>query len=555
MSRFIKMLEVNRVRGEGASYLANSDLLPVPPEHRLWKAWNFGTFWIADSFNINTFMIASSMVGAGLTWWQAWLCVWVGYAIAGIFLVLNAIPGARYHVIFPAYCRASFGVLGALWPTLNRSVMACVWYGVQAWIGGEATYTLLLAIFPSLAHLHNGIPSSGTDTAHFLTFFLFSLLSLIVIWFPIHTLRHFFTLKAVLAPIGGITLFAWCLGKANGAGSLMTAPSTIHGSELGWTFVAQLMGCLGNMATLIVNAVDFASRAEKRSDVVLPQLISLPVTFAITSLFGILIGSSTEIIFGEFVWSPLDVMTKFLTAEGGASHATRAGVAIISICFIVAQIGTNLAANSLSAGCDLTAIFPRFITIRRGGYIAAMIGFCMCPWNLLASGANFSTYLSAYTVFLSSIAGVMTAHYWLVAGQKVKTDDLYTFSKSGAYRYFYGFNLRAFAAYLAGIAPNMPGFVGAVGRTVPLAATHIYELSWFVGFGISALIYYVLCRLFPLPSLTQEDVDTITLGPYANTSPAELEKRASSYSRSFDDGKPDVEEEKSLEGNTRVDMV
>ena len=31
----------------------------------------------------------------------------------------------------------------------------------------------------------------------------------------------------------------------------------------------------------------------------------------------------------------------------------------------------------------------------------------MLPWNLLKSSNNFSSYLSAYSVFLSSIAGVM----------------------------------------------------------------------------------------------------------------------------------------------------
>ena len=45
--------------------------------------------------------------------------------------------------------------------------------------------------------------------------------------------------------------------------------------------------------------------------------------------------------------------------------------------------------------------------IRRGGFIAAIVGICMLPWNLLKSSNNFSSYLSAYSVFLSSIAGVM----------------------------------------------------------------------------------------------------------------------------------------------------
>ena len=39
--------------------------------------------------------------------------------------------------------------------------------------------------------------------------------------------------------------------------------------------------------------------------------------------------------------------------------------------------------------------------------MAAIVGICMLPWNLLKSSNNFTSYLSAYSVFLSSIAGVM----------------------------------------------------------------------------------------------------------------------------------------------------
>ncbi|GAA6020293.1 hypothetical protein JCM11491_005320 [Sporobolomyces phaffii] len=552
ISRLVKAIQVEQP--EGSSFLANKDLLPVPPEHRLWKSWNYWTFWFADSFNLSTFMIASSMVGAGLSWWQAWLCVIVGYSVAACFLVLSAIPGGKYHLIFPAYVRASFGVIGGLWPVLNRVVMSIVWYGVQSAIASDVTYTLLCAIFPSFARIPNSIPGSGTDTAHFVSFFLFCFVSLFVIYLPIHSLRHFFTAKAVLAPICGFALLGWCLGKAGGAGDLLRAPPTLKGSALGWVFVANLMSCLGNMATLVTNATDFASRARRPSDVVLPNLIALPVCFSLVSLVGIIIASSTEAIFGEFVWSPAEILARFLlpAADGtSASSATRAGVAIISIGFIVSQCGTNVAANSLSAGCDLTALAPKYITIRRGGYMCAAIGFAMCPWHLLSSSSNFTTYLSAFTVFLSSIVGVMTAHYWITAGQLVKTDDLYTFSKTGAYRYFYGVNLRAYAAYVAGIAPNFPGFLGACGMDVSLAATRIYQLSWFVGFGCSALVYVLACKMFPLPVLTQEDCDTITLGPYANTIPAEHLASTLYRPESYDE----KSSSKASDGEGKVELV
>jgi NCS1 family nucleobase:cation symporter-1 len=96
----------------------------------------------------NTWMIASSMIGtsgSGLSWWQAWICVWLGYSIAACFVCMTGRIGAQYHIGFPVVSRSSFGIWGALWPVFNRSAMACVWYGVQAWIGGEC-FTLIISI-------------------------------------------------------------------------------------------------------------------------------------------------------------------------------------------------------------------------------------------------------------------------------------------------------------------------------------------------------------------------------------------------------------------------
>lgn len=191
--RFIRALEVEDHRGHEAqisfteSFLSNDDLLPVPVGKRTWAAWNFVSFWVADSFNINTWMIASSMIQLGLSWWQAWICVWIGYGITAPFLVLNARPGAVFHITFPVVARASFGLWGSLWCVLNRAAMACIWYGVQASIGGDCVLVMLRAMWPSVNNIPNSMPeSSGTNTRDFMCFLLFWIISLPAIWLPIH---------------------------------------------------------------------------------------------------------------------------------------------------------------------------------------------------------------------------------------------------------------------------------------------------------------------------------------------------------------------------------
>lgn len=267
------------------------------------------------------------------------------------------------------------------------------------------------------------------------------------------------------------------------------------------------MSSIANFAALIVNDPDFSRFAKKPSDAFLPQLLTIPIGFGVTSFIGIMVSSCSVVIFGgEPIWNPLELLTKFL-GEGGAGN--RAGVFIIAAAFVLAQLGTNIAANSVSAGTDLTALMPRWINIRRGGYICAAVGLAMCPWNLLSSSNNFTTYLSAYSVFLSSIAGVMICDYYIVRKGYLSITDLYSANKSSPYYYTAGFHWRAYLAYVCGILINIVGFVGAVeeptkGRnTAPMGAQYIYNLNYFMGFIVAAIVYWGLCKVSPVPATSE----------------------------------------------------
>ncbi|ELU45939.1 uridine permease Fui1 [Rhizoctonia solani AG-1 IA] len=526
-------------------FLSNEDLQPVPPERRTWKAWNFYDHgWTTDSIlQINTWMIVSSMITDGLSWWQAWVCVWLGYGIVAPFIVLNARPGAIQHITFPVVARTSFGLWGSLWCTFNRGAMACIWYGVQASIGGSCVLVMLRSMWPT-----NSMPeSSGTNTRDFMCFFLFWLISLPAIWFPIHKMcaefRHLFTAKAIVVPIAGIAFFVWSIVKAKGVGPIIHRPAKLHGSELGWVMVKSLMSCISNMATAhwSSNAPDFASRAHRPSNAVMPQLISVPLGFSLVSFLGIIVSSSSEVIYGEPVWSPVDLLGKLL--DGNPSHATRFGVWFISTSFILAQVcpsscssgtlalltiynspwqlGTNISANSVSAGCDLTALFPRFINIRRGGYIAAIVGLAMCPWQLLKDSNSFTSYLSELSEqpIIPRLLNIGLSAADTTASP-ISTIPTYGTSAAMCTRgghppittfYF------PIVAYISGILINVVGFAGASEYCYdvePFLLLQRASIKWHSslfasGFGVSSIIYYVLNRIWPSPGSWQtfEEVD------------------------------------------------
>src|SRR5579863_9479508 len=134
-----------------SSSLYNEDLAPIPLERRTWGIYNYASLWIAMSVCIPTYMLASGLIAGGMSWKQAIGTILLGNVIVLIPMILNAHAGAKYGIPFPVFVRASFGVRGANVPAILRAIVACGWFGIQSWIGGQAIYAMLEVIWPSVA--------------------------------------------------------------------------------------------------------------------------------------------------------------------------------------------------------------------------------------------------------------------------------------------------------------------------------------------------------------------------------------------------------------------
>src|SRR5271170_4328568 len=133
------------------SFHGNADLAPTTLAQRRWGVKDIAALWISMSACIPTYMIASSLIAEGMNWWQAVLTIFLGNIIVLVPMILNAHAGTKYGIPFPVYCRSSFGILGANVPAMLRALVACGWFGIQAWIGGWAIYQLLTIYWPTLA--------------------------------------------------------------------------------------------------------------------------------------------------------------------------------------------------------------------------------------------------------------------------------------------------------------------------------------------------------------------------------------------------------------------
>lgn len=452
-----------------AANLYNEDLAPVPKDRRTWGIYNYASLWIAMSVCIPTYMLASGLIAGGMNWKQAIGTILLGNVIVLLPMVLNAHAGAKYGIPFPVFVRASFGVRGANVPAVLRAIVACGWFGIQAWIGGQAIYSMLQILYR---------PAANNSLISWICFFAFWLLNMLVIWRGIETIK---ILEAIGAPfmLGiGLLLLWWITGKAGGLGPVLSTPSKFKTSgEFIRFFIPSLTGMVGFWATVALNIPDFTRYAKSQKAQMLGQALGLPSTMTIYSFIGVAVTSASVVLFGRAIWDPVALLGRF-------NQPVVASIALVAL--LVATLNTNVAANVVSPSNDFSNLNPRWISFRTGGLITGVLGIAMMPWKLLT---DFNTYifgwLIGYSGLLGPIAGVMITDYFLI--RKTKLDVASLYRREGLYEYRGGVNPKALVALGAGIAVALCGLV------VP-SLKWLYDYAWFVGFALSSAVYWTAMK-------------------------------------------------------------
>ena len=451
------------------SSLYNKDLAPVDSSRRTWGTYNYASLWIAMSVCIPTYMLASGLVAGGMSWKQAIGTILLGNLIVLIPMLLNAHAGTKYGIPFPVFVRASFGVRGANVPAILRAIVACGWFGIQTWIGGQAIHSMLRIIYPATAH---------NPAGPWICFFAFWLLNLIVIWRGIETIKFLEGIGAPFMLAVGLLLLFWITRKAGGLGPVLSSPGKFRTtSEFMRFFIPSLTGMVGFWATVALNIPDFTRYAKSQKAQMVGQALGLPLAMTLYAFIGVAVTSASVVLFGQAIWDPVALLGRF-------QQPVVASVALVAL--VVATLNTNVAANVVSPSNDFSNLNPRLISFRTGGLITGIIGLMMMPWRLLS---DFNTYifgwLVGYSGLLGPIAGVMITDYFLIRKKTLDLDALYR--RNGPYEYSSGVNLRALLALAAGVV------VALCGLAVP-PLRWLYDYAWFVGFAVAGIIYYTSMR-------------------------------------------------------------
>jgi NCS1 family nucleobase:cation symporter-1 len=468
------------------SPLWNEDLSPVPVARRNWTTYNYAALWISMAHCIPTYMLASGLIGSGMNWWQAIVTILLGNVIVLVPILLNSHAGTKYGIPFPVFARASYGTAGSNLPALMRAAVACGWFGIQAWIGGQAVHVLIRSVFHGWPTLLGGPIQSpgiiaGYSPTEYISFLIFWAVNIYVVYRGMDLLRKVENWAAPFVLVMALVLMVWALWKAHGLGAIMQERGKYNSfSEFLPIFIPSLTAMIGYWATLSLNMPDFTRFGRSQREQIVGQVVALPTTMTVFAAMGVIITSATTIIFGKPIWDPVLLVGEF---------RQPIVVAIAMFTVVVATLSVNIAANVVSPANDFANAFPRLITFRRGGVLTGLIGILMQPWRLLADPSGYIfNWLLGYSGGLGSIAGVLIADYWLVRRTHMELSDLYL--PNGAYSYRFGWNWRAVAATLVGCALAWGGLV--IHSLRPL-----YDYAWFVGLFVSGVVYLILSRTFP----------------------------------------------------------
>jgi NCS1 family nucleobase:cation symporter-1 len=238
---------------------------------------------------------------------------------------------------------------------------------------------------------------------------------------------------------------------------------------------------------------DFTRFGASQRTQALGQLYGLPTTMAFISMISIVVTSGTIVLYGQAIWDPVEVASKF---------TSPVAVIIGLVMAALATISCNVAANVVSPSYDFSNALPRLLNFRTAGLLTGVIGVLIQPWHLVSNPKTYIfTWLGFYGGVLASVAGVLIAGYWVLGKTRIELADLYR--PEGRYWFTGGWNWTAVVAALLGAVVAVGGAYSEPGSgpfpadgLIPLLKP-VYDYSWVAGLIVGFVVYFALQRFAP----------------------------------------------------------
>ncbi|MGV0960322.1 MAG: NCS1 family nucleobase:cation symporter-1 [Limnohabitans sp.] len=467
--------------------LYNEDLAPTTD--RRWGAFSIFNVWTSDVHSLWGYYLAASLFLLCGSFTNFVLAIGLSSLVIYALMSLIGYAGEKTGVPYPVLARASFGVWGANLPAMVRAVVACFWYGAQTAAASGAVVALLVR-HEGLLHFHQSVQFLGHSALECICYVLIWGLQLLIIQRGMETVRKFqdwagpAVWVAMLLLAVGLTIKAGGFSFEHGIPQDVLIDKTRDAGISGepgsfWALMAVGATWITYFAALYLNFCDFSRYAKDKEAVRKGNLWGLPVNLIAFSLVAGVTTLAAYKVYGEVLLHPEQISAKF---------DSWVLALIAALTFAVATLGINVVANFVSAAFDISNVFPRQITFKRGGYIAALIALVLypfAPWE-----GNAAVFVNAIGAVMGPLLGIILVDYYLIARGQIDVQALY--QAQGKYRYEGGWNINALVATGVGalfssILPNLtqllPNWWGTYG--------------WFFGVVIGSVSYWLMSQLRP----------------------------------------------------------
>jgi NCS1 family nucleobase:cation symporter-1 len=210
-------------------------------------------------------------------------------------------------------------------------------------------------------------------------------------WVHPKNIHYIFTVKGLVMPIAAFAVFGWCMKNGGGLGSISLAEEkgqfSTSVTPLGWSIMAGINTIFGSLSPMLVNQPDLARYCKKPRDAGPIQGASVFVASVVVFFLGMASTTSIQAVWGVAYWNVWDLFDAIL--DHHFNSGARAGVFFAGLAFYLGVFATNFGANSIPFGSDMTGLFPKWLTIRRGQVLCALLGVIVQPWQLMANASAF----------------------------------------------------------------------------------------------------------------------------------------------------------------------
>jgi len=441
----------------------------IPDSERYGNAKGLFSLWFGANAMGVTLLTGSLAILTDLSLLWCFIAIAIGTLIGAVFVAYHSAQGPVLGLPQMIQSRAQFGFFGANIPLLVVVAMYLGFFAGGAILAGTAADELFGI------GLKTGIVST-------------SILSAVLVIFGYDLLHK---VAKVITPIF-IAAFAILtvvlIANWPGQGDRVVAE---HGfSTTGFFFI------LGVVAAYHITYGPYVADYSRY----LPRSTSHAATFwytyagiSIAGIWILMLGAALQI-----GYSKLGIVQALAASGDSAGNWLRIIVLLVLIIGLINIGALNIYGAAMSS-LTIATSFMKDVRPTPGLRLAFMltlgivgtVGASILSGDLITSYENFIFFLIAFLIPWSAIN---LADFYIVSKGDYEVKAL--FESSGKYGLFNGPGLIAYVVGCAALAP----FISTVYWTGPIAKDLGYDVSWVVGLIVPAVLYVVICRIWPMGS-------------------------------------------------------